>query len=370
MAQTGLFPAPAKSQLSLQSLVDGISEFHADFDETELSSVSDKWLLASNLQKAIRRGLSACAMSTAARLIDVDPGYLWRRLPVIAFEDIGLANVNACKSALAIFRRHALHDRLGPKRVAAFLANMLANARKSRALCDAIAAMEFSVDRGRSESRCFHLLEEELMDLACSDGSVMDTVAALRHICGYREICQGSYRVAAKPRPDLMREVIRRSQLTETEALLFLSGQGVAESMNIPVPMIARMVRTCPGEEHKTDIESTGKNGILHAAFDRHTRIGKRAFANLAEANASVARFFRIRQSVDHVAAIGAGIFVLEGSLVDRRLVFHGDRELQETFERNFLEHARIQPDHQFSFLRILRRALPDLNRIRDAEIQ
>lgn len=49
----------------------------------------DKWLLASNLQKSIRRGIVDEAKWSAWHLYDVDRAYLSYRLSVIAVEDIG-----------------------------------------------------------------------------------------------------------------------------------------------------------------------------------------------------------------------------------------------------------------------------------------
>lgn len=304
------------------------------------------------------------------RIFDLDAKYLWRRLTIIAYEDIGFGNVELCNAVSQLCRRAALRRKLGERKVGGFLAQALAESRKSRALCDAIAMMESCVIRSNYERRCFEPMDHELVDISCAEGSAMDTIAALRHICGYREVSHGSYRTIARPRPDLMLEVARRLLLTETETELFLSGQGISDSMNIPVPMIARMVRDCPGEERRTIIDSPSKNGILLSAVDAHTRAGKRAFAKLLGKNASLTRFFRIRQSVDPVEAIGAGIFIIEGALVDRCLLFHGDDEIRQTCERNVLEYARIHPDHQDNFLRKLKEAMPDLNQIREGELQ
>ena len=53
---------------------------------------ADKWVLSSAVQKLIRPGNSDRAIHCALRLLQFDPSYLRRRLPVIAYEDIGLGN--------------------------------------------------------------------------------------------------------------------------------------------------------------------------------------------------------------------------------------------------------------------------------------
>lgn len=53
----------------------------------------DRWILASLLQKAIRRDEPEWALPAAASLLRIDPVGLWRRLLVIAFEDVSFADV-------------------------------------------------------------------------------------------------------------------------------------------------------------------------------------------------------------------------------------------------------------------------------------
>lgn len=50
------------------------------------------WMAMSLLQKAVRRGRSDFALRAAATLLRDAPDRLWRRLGVIAFEDVGLGN--------------------------------------------------------------------------------------------------------------------------------------------------------------------------------------------------------------------------------------------------------------------------------------
>jgi replication-associated recombination protein RarA len=52
------------------------------------------WLAMSLLQKSIRRGHVALARRAAATLLRDSPERLWRRCGGIAFEDIGVADLN------------------------------------------------------------------------------------------------------------------------------------------------------------------------------------------------------------------------------------------------------------------------------------
>jgi hypothetical protein len=50
----------------------------------------DRWLAASTLQKAIRRGDALTAGRAVRTLYRHDPRSAWRRLLIIAYEDIGI----------------------------------------------------------------------------------------------------------------------------------------------------------------------------------------------------------------------------------------------------------------------------------------
>jgi hypothetical protein len=53
------------------------------------------WLAISAMQKAIRRGREDLALSAAATLLRDAPDKLWRRVGCIAYEDVGLASLEA-----------------------------------------------------------------------------------------------------------------------------------------------------------------------------------------------------------------------------------------------------------------------------------
>ena len=53
------------------------------------------WVAMSAMQKAIRRGREDLALSAAATLLRDTPDKLWRRIGCIAYEDVGLASLEA-----------------------------------------------------------------------------------------------------------------------------------------------------------------------------------------------------------------------------------------------------------------------------------
>lgn len=63
---------------------------------------ADRWLLSSLLQKAIRRSDLRHARRAGHQLLRMDPARLWRRLAIIALEDIGVANLELVSDILAL----------------------------------------------------------------------------------------------------------------------------------------------------------------------------------------------------------------------------------------------------------------------------
>jgi hypothetical protein len=59
------------------------------------------WVAMSAMQKAIRRGREDLALSAAATLLRDAPDKLWRRVGCVAFEDVGLASLEAVGLATA-----------------------------------------------------------------------------------------------------------------------------------------------------------------------------------------------------------------------------------------------------------------------------
>lgn len=367
MSQLNLFRSNQYIDLPL---VDRMATLTLSVDPEHIPTTTDRWLLASNLQKSIRRGLVHTAVGTATRLLEIDASYLWRRLLVISYEDVGFGNIELCHDLLKTFRRHALHRQLGPERVAGYFTQELAVTCKSRALCDAIAMQEFSICRGEYEGKCFKLSDEQLVSTACNaDMPIMDRVAALRHVCGYREFAQGYYRTLAPTRTELMREIANRLQLTEVETTLFISGQNISESLNIPLPIIAQMVRTAQQWAQRSEHVFDGKAGILYAALDRHTRIGKRCLAKLGNEVNSIKQFFGRMPAGDPVVALGVGVFIVESSALNCWREFDGAADMRQMFNSNFMEYAGISPNDQDELLDLVRSNLAHLNLIRAGEI-
>jgi hypothetical protein len=94
-----------KSDLLFQFMRDRAHDLAAlDFDNrpTEPFPNTDPYLLSSTMQKAIRRGDTAIARRAGHQLYTLDRARLWRRLAVVALEDIGIADVTVAAELVGI----------------------------------------------------------------------------------------------------------------------------------------------------------------------------------------------------------------------------------------------------------------------------
>src|ERR1700757_296878 len=83
-------------------LTDAVKDYEFVQRDTVLKDPARKWRGSSARQKAIRRGNVEVALRMVEGLYSIDPGYAWRRINVIALEDIGVANLQLLAAILWI----------------------------------------------------------------------------------------------------------------------------------------------------------------------------------------------------------------------------------------------------------------------------
>ena len=95
--------------------------------------ICDRWLASSALQKSIRRGDVLTAQRAVRTVYRHDPRSAWRRLLVIAFEDVGIGSLDAViVTTLRCTNPKACRELGGDEAAALATAQMLAMAPKDR----------------------------------------------------------------------------------------------------------------------------------------------------------------------------------------------------------------------------------------------
>ena len=94
---------------------------------------ADPWIVSSLLQKSIRRGETAIAQQAALTFFRQRGSAIWRRFMVIAFEDVGVGNIDALTTVVAAGSDAGLRKACGgDDRVAIYIAGVLAGVPKDR----------------------------------------------------------------------------------------------------------------------------------------------------------------------------------------------------------------------------------------------
>ena len=103
----------------------------------QTSRVFDRWLASSLLQKSIRRDKPDLAWLAASYLLENYPAYFWRRLPIIALEDIGVGDLDVTMMAILAGSNTRLRVELGGCLLAATaLIELMCAATKDRSTDD------------------------------------------------------------------------------------------------------------------------------------------------------------------------------------------------------------------------------------------
>ena len=107
------------------------------------------WIAMSLLQKAIRRGGEHLALRAASTLLQISPERLWRRCGCIAFEDVGVADLDTVAIVTAALAGKRKRASLGGEwAVASCIVSKMVHAPKCRAADDLLLAAENHRDFG------------------------------------------------------------------------------------------------------------------------------------------------------------------------------------------------------------------------------
>jgi hypothetical protein len=308
------------------------------------SIAADPWVVSSLLQKSIRRSETDIARCAALTLFKHRGSSVWRRLMVIAFEDVGIGGLDVVTTTVAAAGDSAWRkSHGGDLKLAVYLAGLLAEAPKDRSadyLCDAkdhpmLADFWRAMETTSLALRLSHVRDQAL-------GLPQRAVAALSAL-------------GIGSRGDISRTGGLEALLTlfheleVPEELVAATGIAAArtrEPITAMVPLIWLSARNSEKRVCDCVVPPLVKTGDVPLyALDKHTRSGREAIWRFACENDSVraclARFVPAgrRRSACYMAA-----FYVDAAPIARRLMW-GQSEALEAFgiERDLLNELRAQ---------------------------
>jgi hypothetical protein len=247
----------------------------------------DKWISSSLMQKAIRRGDLEAAQRAVVTLYEQDRRSLWRRLMVIAFEDVGAGSTDAAIQTVAAGIAPSWRATAGGDlTVALYLCGVLAEAPKDRSTDYLICAAKDHPDLEAARERCGGQPMSTLMELAANvDMPLAQRATAVWYASG---IDTESEKSVSYGNLAAMFDLFRR--LGVPLALGVAAGMSV-KRLREPITLLVPLVWSAaqPGD-HPTVREmpvppATAVDGLPLYALDKHTRLGKRAIEQFVRQN-------------------------------------------------------------------------------------
>lgn len=307
----------------------------------------DKWLATSALQKAIRRGLEAPALLACSFLIAHQPDRFWRRLVVIALEDIGIADLRLVHEVLSISGRKVWRaEHGGDWSFASDLVQRMCRTIKSRDACDALVVADLHPDLRAHRSAFLDLGGKELADILTNpDKQVGERVLAAWLIAGTKQFPAANLPTRTGSFSDLLQVYEVMGVDPNVLATARLGSTRTVEGHPLSLPLIWLLAasggETCVKPYSLPDIRDI--RGWPEFAYDMHTRVGKRAIKLFLCECTELDRFVcKWLPSHQHELFAGTLLFRLEGENVDRRLTYPGSQALLRTAEVAHLTHQGL----------------------------
>ncbi len=246
----------------------------------------DRWIASSVLQKSIRRGDVELAQRAACTLHAFDRGAIWRRLVVIACEDVGVGDIDALLETLLAAASTDFRRQCGEASVLGAVVRRLAEAVKDRSADYLACAATDHPDLSATCRFCKEAsLEKRLELLTDFSQPLAKRAVAAWYASGinprYQNQVQGGdlHALAAA-----YRSLGAGDELTHS---MVLAAKRAREVLVVLAPLIWLEVRRGGPAGLRSDPipQSRKVAGIPLYAFDKHTRVGKRAIERLIGEN-------------------------------------------------------------------------------------
>ncbi|WP_119587563.1 hypothetical protein [Aurantiacibacter zhengii] len=278
---------------------------------------ADKWLTTSALQKSIRRGHSELAERYARSSVRIDPDHAFRRLAIIALEDVGLGDLKLVSETLAILGNKLRRRSLGEERLAVHLAVRMSSAMKSRLACDLLSLIEYDNEASKKAERVSCLDTVALSNFVRREnfGSTTQLVSLWMLHGTDRLRSRQLNSIEGQGQRGLMRLMTNLSAPLIFHYIVRMGLSRCRDSLALPYVLLAQFADQNPLlRTVRSDIPRPELIGSYPSfAYDMHTRIGRRAIKKFEVNCTEQLRALGVRD-------VGNLIFALEGGCLDRRL--------------------------------------------------
>ena len=342
-----------------------LSKIENDIIKYNMSDIApmlgDRWLLASALQKSIRRGDIVRATQAAEALWNKDRQSLWRRLHITAMEDVGLGDADVMTITLTITAAHSWRRKIGDRRAALYIARLLAGAVKSRIADHLFSQADKAKGYESLRNKLANTTDDLLADYAAHPESpLVERALALWFLAGTKKYPSDRLPLRAGS-PEYAAEVLNgldvpcamveacKSVMSRTPwplwmfmPLIYQEVQKQSDAQSIECPLLYPTLEV---------------EGVPLYAMDMFTRVGQSSIRQFQKA-VPFLRNFTVKQ-------IGLGVFYAEGCHVNLALQSAQINEFSFQGEIADAEGSGMDVPQYLALQDCLASALPILNEIR-----
>lgn len=324
----------------------------------------DIWLLASAMQKTIRRGEYEKALRAGYALWLKDRRRFWCRLLIISMEDVGVGDTDVLVQVLTGIASTSWRRQMGDAAAGMCLIRLLCGAAKSR-LCDSIYIQA-------SVSSSYRAVREQYAktDDASLMSVIVDTNAPLVQRAMAIWLLAGTKKYPSDhmpPRVGNIHTAIAALKALSIPAALASACESVITRLPYPLPLHVPLIleevqqHTVTVQHHNIPTASDVEGLPVYCA-DGFTRVGKACFRELQRVVPAL-QTFATKQ-------IALGVFYLDGGLVDRELTAPGLSILQDAGEWADIESTGLSESAYAELRHILREHMRLLTHIRQKRLK
>jgi hypothetical protein len=320
------------------------------------------WIAMSFMQKAIRRGNGPAALMGAATLLRDAPERLWRRVGCIAFEDIGVADIECLGLVTAALAGKADRRKLGGElAVASLIIERMADAAKNRSADDLLMTIA-GLPSLTEERETFAALPDHRLRqivLGCTD--LHKRGLALWYLMGTKR-CPSPNLPQRPGNVEFAFEVLAEHGVSPSMLQIARQGFRKTGEMLAPFAAMLTLMNGIRGDFAQNDFMPHKRlvGGVPSYSLDTYTREGKQAFARFLKTNAGTVEWMMVNlPDKGRNAFVGELVFRIEGGCLNNRWAGPAADELRAQYELGCLG---CSPDQAAGILYLMRNDMALLN--------
>lgn len=325
------------------------------------------WLAMSLMQKAVRRGEETVALRAAATLLRISPARLWRRCAAVAFEDIGVADVDTIATVVTAASSKRSRALIGDEwLVAAYLISRMAAAPKCRAADDILISADQHPRFDEKRREFADQPIETLLEATAYAPTATERALALWYAMGTNRWSAPHLELRKGDRDRAFSHLVDLGVPSDLVSVCRLGYRLTGEALAPFVGLLSLIKGDGASELPATDDvlpAAVDIGGISGWALDTYSREGRAALKEFLRGDTMTAEWVnRHIPPRRQVNLLGGILFRIEGGLVRSRLRWPTADALRNSVDT---ECHGIPPSQAADLLQLLTLDLNALNEVR-----